>query len=83
VTIDEACENLANEGLRTLVIAQRQIDEREFEEWQERYRLAKADLNNREKAMNKCVEDLECDMELVGVTGVEGKFEIDDDVIFR
>jgi phospholipid-translocating ATPase len=31
VTIDEACENLANEGLRTLVIAQKQLDEREFQ----------------------------------------------------
>ena len=73
VTIDEACENLANEGLRTLVIAQRQIDEKEFEEWQERYKQAKADLNNREKAMNRCVEELESEMELLGVTGVEGK----------
>lgn len=30
VTIDEACENLANEGLRTLVIAQKQLDEQQF-----------------------------------------------------
>ena len=64
---------MANEGLRTLVIAQRQIDEKEFEEWQERYKQAKADLNNREKAMNRCVEELESEMELLGVTGVEGK----------
>ena len=36
--------------------------------------MAKADLNNREKAMNRCVEELETDMELLGVTGVEGNF---------
>ena len=40
------------------------------------YRHAKADLNNREKAMSKCIEDLEHDMELLGVTGVEGKWQV-------
>lgn len=33
VTIDEACENLANEGLRTLVISQKLIDKDFFERW--------------------------------------------------
>lgn len=73
VTIDEACENLANEGLRTLVISQKLLDEQEFMQWQERYKEAKADLNNREKAVARCIEELEQDMELLGVTGVEGK----------
>ncbi len=41
--------------------------------WQEKYRQAKAEINNREKAMNKCLEELETDMELLGITGVEGK----------
>ena len=63
---------MCSEGLRTLVISQKQIDENEFEAWQERYKEAKADLNNREKAMARCIEDLEQDMELLGVTGVEG-----------
>jgi hypothetical protein len=30
-------------------------------------------MNNRENAMNKCLEELETDMELLGITGVEGK----------
>ncbi len=33
-------------------------------------------MNNRDKAINKCLEELETDMELLGITGVEGK---DDD----
>lgn len=32
-TIDESCENLALEGLRTLVIAQKGLSQREFDEW--------------------------------------------------
>jgi magnesium-transporting ATPase (P-type) len=51
------------------------LDEKEFAAWQEKYRDAKADLNNREKAITKCIEDLEQDMELLGVTGVEGKWQ--------
>lgn len=30
-------------------------------------------MNNRDKAINKCLEELETDMELLGITGVEGK----------
>ena len=29
-------------------------------------------MNDREKAINKCIEELELDMELLGITGVEG-----------
>lgn len=37
VTIDESCENLALEGLRTLVIAQRIIGQEEYESWKAKY----------------------------------------------
>jgi magnesium-transporting ATPase (P-type) len=30
-------------------------------------------MNNRDAAMNRCIEELETDMELLGITGVEGK----------
>ncbi len=56
-----------------MVISQKLLDEKDFEAWQEKYKNAKADLNNRDKAMAKCVEELEEDMELLGVTGVEGR----------
>ena len=75
VTIDEACENLANEGLRTLVISQKMLDKSFYENWNKRYAEAKADLNNREKSMMDCVNELEQDMELLGVTGVEDKLQ--------
>ena len=31
-------------------------------------------MNNRDAAMNRCIEELETDMELLGITGVEGKY---------
>lgn len=75
VTIDEACENLANEGLRTLVISQKLIDSPFYEDWNRRYQEAKADLNNREQSIQNCINELEQDMELLGITGVEDKLQ--------
>lgn len=33
--------------------------------------MAKADLNDRERLVQNCIEELEQDMDLLGVTGVE------------
>jgi len=40
VCIDEACDNLAKEGLRTLVITQKSLEDATFREWNKRYRAA-------------------------------------------
>jgi phospholipid-translocating ATPase len=75
VDIDEYCENLANEGLRTLVISQKYVSEEFYESWSLKYEEAKADLNDREALIAQCVEELEQDMELLGVTGVEDRLQ--------
>jgi phospholipid-translocating ATPase len=75
VDIDESCENLANEGLRTLVISQKILLPDYFEEWNKRYEQARADLNDREAKIAEAMEELESDMELLGVTGVEDKLQ--------
>jgi phospholipid-translocating ATPase len=36
-TVDEACENLAIEGLRTLVITQKMLSQSAFESWNKKY----------------------------------------------
>ena len=51
-TIDESCENLAIEGLRTLVIAQRGLTQKYFNDWFKRYTAAKANLINREERVS-------------------------------
>ena len=73
-TVDESCENLALEGLRTLVISQKHITQEFYDDWNKTYQHAKANLNNREELVAKCVNNLEQDMELLAITGVEGKF---------
>jgi len=75
--IDESCDNLANEGLRTLVISQKMLTEEFYERWNKKYEAAKADLNDRERLVTEAIEELEADMELLAITGVEDKLQDD------
>ena len=78
-SLNESCENLAREGLRTLVISQKSMTEKEFEDFEFNYKRARASLENREKLIQEAVERIEVDMEYLGVTGVEDKLQ--DDVL--
>jgi magnesium-transporting ATPase (P-type) len=49
------------------------LDSKWFEGWSRRYLEAKTDLNNRDESIQNCVNELEQDMDLLGVTGVEDK----------
>ena len=46
--IKEECENLAREGLRTLVITKKEIKEEDFVKWFKRYEDANASMENRD-----------------------------------
>ena len=73
----ETCENLASTGLRTLVISQKYVSWDEFENWSRKYELVKTEMEDREKKVQKVVEELEENMEFLCVTGVEDKLQID------
>lgn len=73
--VQESCENLGMEGLRTLVICQKIITKEEYENWSAQYNEAQASLQNRDANIQQVIEQLEKDMELLGVTGVEDKLQ--------
>ena len=73
----DECESLAREGLRTLVISQKFLTKREYEEWQKIYDEAQNSMVNREENVKKAIESLEVDMEFLGITGVEDKLQED------
>ena len=73
----DECENLAREGLRTLVISQKAITANEYERWKELYNKASSSLDDRANKMYKVLELLEKDMEFLGITGVEDKLQED------
>ena len=75
--LNETCENLASTGLRTLVISQKYVSEAEYQLWNKKYQAAKTEMEDREKKIQKTVEELEEGMEFLCVTGVEDKLQVD------
>ena len=64
-------ESFANEGLRTLVLAERELSESEYRNWNEHYSDALRDIHNREQRMAEVGEMIETNLELVGATAIE------------
>eukprot|EP00005_Dracoamoeba_jomungandri_P010597 CAMPEP_0174264884 /NCGR_PEP_ID=MMETSP0439-20130205/24372_1 /TAXON_ID=0 /ORGANISM="Stereomyxa ramosa, Strain Chinc5" /LENGTH=1290 /DNA_ID=CAMNT_0015351035 /DNA_START=137 /DNA_END=4006 /DNA_ORIENTATION=+ len=68
-------EHFAAEGLRTLVLAYREIDEDEYTNWNRRYYAASVQTNNREDAIDQVAEEIERDLIIVGSTAIEDKLQ--------
>lgn len=73
--MDENCENLSRDGLRTLVISQKAMRLNDFLEWERKYKEAQNNLNQRDELMDRVISELEVEMDLLGVTGVEDKLQ--------
>jgi phospholipid-translocating ATPase len=74
--LEEECANMAREGLRTLVMARRRLNEQAYSEFKEKHHEASVRLEGRNEAMAAVVaEYLEHDLELLGLTGVEDKLQ--------
>ena len=65
-------DNYAKEGLRTLLIASKEVDEQEYQQWSKKYNTA-ATSKNKEQAINQVAEELEVEFDLVGSTAIEDK----------
>lgn len=68
-------QKFAGEGLRTLVLAERYLDEDFFAEWRTRQQEAALSIDGREDKLGAIYEEIECDMDLVGVTAIEDKLQ--------
>ena len=73
--VQDECEGLAREGLRTLVIAQKFLSEDEYNLWNSQFKEANLALVNRHELIRECAEKLEVEMDFLGVTGVEDKLQ--------
>lgn len=65
------CTNMAKEGLRTLVVAKRILTNEEYETFEQDYTTARLCVTDRGARVQAAVESLECNMELLCLTGVE------------
>lgn len=64
----------AKEGLRTLLIASKQMSEKEYQVWNKKYEKASTSIN-KEQAINKVAEELEVEFDLIGSTAIEDKLQ--------
>uniref|UniRef100_A0A0G4GZW6 Phospholipid-transporting ATPase n=1 Tax=Chromera velia CCMP2878 TaxID=1169474 RepID=A0A0G4GZW6_9ALVE len=76
-TIFQAMEEFAEDGLRTLCIAGKELKEDEWNSWFREYTAATLLMDGRVEKMNELYEELEQDLELRGCTGVEDKLQDD------
>uniref|UniRef100_A0A8C2ICC1 Phospholipid-transporting ATPase n=1 Tax=Cyprinus carpio TaxID=7962 RepID=A0A8C2ICC1_CYPCA len=71
----EHLNEFAGEGLRTLVLAYKDLDEEYFSEWKQRHHESSVALEDREEKLEKLYEEIEKDMMLIGATAVEDKLQ--------
>ncbi|XP_020687067.1 phospholipid-transporting ATPase 1 [Dendrobium catenatum] len=63
------------QGLRTLLIAARELNGAELEEWQVKYEEASTSLSERVTKLRQAAALVECQLNLLGATGVEDKLQ--------
>ncbi|KAL2899777.1 Phospholipid-transporting ATPase 1 [Bienertia sinuspersici] len=62
-------------GLRTLVVAARDLTDAELEEWQQKYEEASTSLTDRSAKLRQTASLIERDLRLLGATGIEDKLQ--------
>eukprot|EP00762_Andalucia_godoyi_P003145 ANDGO_01127.mRNA.1 Phospholipid-transporting ATPase 3 len=73
--ISNNLKDFSKEGLRTLVIAGRVMEEDEYMEWKQKFDEADASLEGRESKMEVVAEMVERDLCLYGATAIEDKLQ--------
>ncbi|KAF1805932.1 hypothetical protein V8B55DRAFT_1487212 [Mucor lusitanicus] len=74
--LNEECDNMAREGLRTLVVAKKSLSQDAYHEFTTKYHQAEVALHDRNALKQAVVETLlESNLELLGLTGVEDKLQ--------
>ncbi|CDI97912.1 phospholipid transporting ATPase IIB [Echinococcus multilocularis] len=73
--MEDEAGNLAREGLRTLVVAHRQLTEDQYADFALRYHQATMSVSDRSGKVQAAVATLECDLQLLCLTGVEDKLQ--------
>ncbi|BGP13940.1 hypothetical protein JCM10213_005524 [Rhodosporidiobolus nylandii] len=72
---DKHLEDFANEGLRTLCLAYKPLDEEEYEAWEREYHEATTLIDNREAEIERVSDRLEQNLVLLGATAIEDRLQ--------
>ena len=76
--IEKTVQNInsyAKDGLRTLVMAKKTLEEDEYQEWAAEHSVAENSLHQRDRLLFESYNKMEWDMTLLGATGIEDKLQ--------
>ncbi|KAL0934002.1 P-type ATPase [Colletotrichum truncatum] len=68
-------DDYAKEGLRTLVYAEKYLDQQDYQSWKQLYRDAETSLDNRQNLIEEVSELVEQSFDLLGASAVEDKLQ--------
>lgn len=68
-------DSFANEGLRTLLLATKNLDEIWYSQWNMRFQAALGEVNGKDAKIEKLQEEIERGMWLLGATAIEDKLQ--------
>lgn len=74
-TTAQHLEEYANEGLRTLCLAQRELTPEQYESWLAKHIEASSALEDREEKMEEVADEIEQDLTLLGGTAIEDRLQ--------
>jgi phospholipid-translocating ATPase len=74
-TTAEHLEMFAREGLRTLCIAQKNLGEDEYRQWNVDHEMAAAAVQDRETKLEEVADRIERDLTLIGGTAIEDRLQ--------
>jgi len=68
--------DMAEEGLRTLVLGECELTPQVYTDWFKKYQDASTSIENREDKLMAVAEEIEQDFEIVGATAIEDKLQV-------
>lgn len=69
----KAVDECARIGLRTLFLAEKILDDKDYKEWNEKAEAARLVIKGRDEEIAKVDEMIEKEMELIGSTAIEDR----------
>lgn len=74
--LDAHLSEFASEGLRTLLLSYRELDESTMAAWKATYDAASVNVSNRKAALAAAAEEIEVKLTVVGASAIEDKLQV-------
>ncbi|KAI5148219.1 phospholipid-translocating ATPase [Enteropsectra breve] len=73
--VEEETDNMARDGLRTLLFGKRTMSKKEFDAFDKEYHQARISLVERQEKMMRAQVSIEKELKVIGLTGVEDRLQ--------